>query len=106
MSTTTTPIDTTIPCTAGIRVDESGNRTIWIRLPRTGFTITISGGFTQELPPRLFARVAKARSEGRSVAEFTRDELLAVKALAEKIANRPRYRGGPSTWSRLGRKHR
>ena len=92
MAETTTP-PARFECPAGIRHDGL-NLYFWIRSPRTGRKILIGGGWTQELPPRVIARTAKARGEGKATAMFTRDELAAIVALADRLEERCKPRPG------------
>ena len=75
-------------CSAGLR-HRSGERWFWIRSPRTGKVLEISGAWAQLLPKRIIARTAKARSEGRAMVSFSRDELLAIKSIHARDLPRP-----------------
>jgi hypothetical protein len=113
-----TPAPTTSPdtskriaCVAGIRPDAGNATEVWIESPRTSNRLVILSGWVHELPHRVKSRIVHARSMGRKTVEFTVAELVAIKALADKIADhfkpKPRrkvdgsiYRG---MWNRYGR---
>lgn len=65
---------------SGLRNSATGT-VLWIRSPKTGTTITVTGNKFNFLPNRLLSRVASACAVGRGVVSMTRDELLAVVSL-------------------------
>lgn len=74
----TTPRTFDIP--TGLRNSNTGT-ILWLRSPKTGTTITVSGNKFNFLPNRLLSRVASAVAVGRHSIAMTRDELLAVVSL-------------------------
>lgn len=91
----------TFACPAGLRLIGE-TRALWIESPRTRRRITIVDGWWNELPARLAARVASATSRGLRLVRFTREELAAVKSLADRIEARCRP-SGPSYAPRASR---
>lgn len=65
---------------SGLRNSATGT-ILWLRSPKTGATITVTGSMFNFLPNRLLSRVASACAVGRHTIPMTRDELLAVVSL-------------------------
>lgn len=64
----------------GLRNSNTGT-ILWLRSPKTGTTITVTGNKFNFLPNRLLSRVASAVAVGRHSVAMTREELLAVVSL-------------------------